>query len=789
MKQLLLSLLLSVCAVGLATGQNIVWQEDFSRGMLGWNVNPIICGSNAGATFGNNSGPEYGIWTLTGGTAFGDPIVVAPGEVFQWSFLNPKEYTMYFYDTEADIYGTVYGTYEIDENNVMTSSIDPAAVVADGIAFSERTANGIVDWATNLQVEDVSVILDFIGVNNPTVVFSNGGNTMTYTSANGELELIYTKRSECGTLWTWSPNGNLGYGIVGQNPGVALVNSPTRTNGVMVMNNIYQMTQGMTGVIPNPNPPPYPHYVSELISPPIDISSATRALSVTLTQFMAYLNTPTDAPNGLKTSFSISTDDGLTWSPASDLNPSFPTNTLRSNTVTAPILNAYTEGASSIRIKFTFATDFYFWGIDDIIIRERVGYEMQANANFFAIPDNANTPFSQLQPQYFMADIQNNGGLTAENVNLNLTIRDSEGNEVLNLDKPYGSIPPDSLAENSFFDINQPLDLPRDAASVGSYTGRYALSHDQEDSNTANDTLRFNFAVTDTLFAKEVSRTRGIFLTNNNSWYIGNSYYVPNGDNWYARWISFMVDDANTNTGNSVTVLLYESDGDVNGDGRISPEEYNSAPYAFNDYVFDGTENQQLITVPVSLDLEGVPLTSGKYYFAVIQYVGPTAASRLAISASEQFNYAANNFITDSLGVEQYSDIVDLVAEEPNFFSGGFGGTVVPIVRLHIGDNPDLNAPGITMTNAEELLPTEYSVSVFPNPANNEVNVALSFPEATNVLARFYDQTGRILFTQRYDQLMEGKFSYDVRQLVNGIYYLQLDTPAGVRVEKVVVQH
>jgi len=584
MKQLLLSLLLTLAATGLATAENVVWEEDFSDGMVGWRVNPITCGNNAGAGYGNNSGPEYGIWSLTSGTYFGEDVEVLPTDVFEWSFLNAREYSIVFYDETLDFYGTVYATYSIDANDVMTSSIDPAQVVANGTAFSERTANGIVDWATNLNVEDVSEVIDALGVGSPTIVFSNGGNTMTYTGAAGEVVLVYTKRTECGTLWTWSPNGNLGYGVAGQNPGVAIVNSTTRTNGVMVMNNIYQMTQGAP--LPTPNPPPYPHYVAELISPPIDISSATRALSVTLTQRMAYLNTPTDAPNGLKTSFSISTDDGLTWSPASDVNPTFPTNTIRSNTVTAPILNAYTEGASSIRIKFTFATDYYYWGIDDIIIRERVGYEMQANANFYAIADNANTPYSQLQPQYFLADIQNNGGLTAENVNLNLTIVDNEGNEVYNQDNFYGSITPDSLAENSIFNIDEPLDLPSDAASIGSYFGRYILSHDQPDSNPLNDTLSFSFAVTDTLFAKETGRTRGIFLTNNNSWYIGNSYYVPVGETWYARWISFMVDDASTNVGKTVTTLLYESDGDVDGDGRIEPEEYNLAPYAFNEYQF-----------------------------------------------------------------------------------------------------------------------------------------------------------------------------------------------------------
>ena len=787
MKQRLLTFIFLALAGMTASAQDIIWQEDFSKGMAGWSVNPILCGSNPGATFGNNSGPQYGVWALTGGTVDGQALVLESGDVFNWSFLNAKEYMVYFSSADLTTYGTAYGTYSIS-GDTLTSSIDEAAVVPDGIAFSSVTNNGIVRWATNLNVDAVADVVRFIGVGSPTVVFSNGSNNITYTADGGNVVLQFAKREECGTLWTWSPNGNLGYGLLGQNPGVAIVNSATRTNGVMVMNNIYQMTQGMTGVIPSPNPPPYPQYVSELISPPIDISAADRALSIRLTQFLAYLNTPAEAPSGLKTSFSVSTDDGATWSPASDLNPSFPTNTLRSNTITAPILANYTSGASEIRIKLTFGTDFYFWGVDDITILERVGYDMQANASFFAIPDNVNTPYSQLQPQYFMADIQNNGGLTADNVNLNLRIVDFDGNEIFNQNKSYGAIPPDSLAENDFFDITMPLDLPATPASIGFYQGTYSLTHDSTDVNRGNDTLRFAFAVTDTLFAKETGRTRGIFLTNDRDWYIGNSYYMPNGDGWFARYISFMIenaDDAVMGTG-SVTTYLYESDGDVNGDGRIGPDEYGNTPIAFNDYIFDGTENQQLITIPVDIEGEGVPLMSGKYYFAVVQYVGADANDQVAISASEAYNYNANNFITDSIAVEQYSDVVDLTADVPNFFSGGFGGTSVPVVRLFIGDNPDLGSSPITAVN--EILPADFKVAVFPNPAAVSFNLDLQFPEQVDVLVRFYDQTGRILFTQNYDKLSQGRFNYDTTQLPNGTYFIQLDTAAGTRTEKVVVQ-
>lgn len=786
--QRLLTLAFLVLAAGALTAQDVIWEEDFSKGMAGWSVNPILCGGNVN-TYGNNSGTDYGIWELTSGTVDGEAIDLE-GIFFEWSFLNDTEYTVTFSEPDLITYGTVYGTYSLDDNNVMTSSVDPAAIVADGIAFAETTPGGVVEWTTNMLVDEVSDVSRFIGIDSPTVELSNGGNTLTYTSDGGNVSLEYTKRSECGAIWTWSPNGNLGNGIFGfEAPGAIFVNSPTRTNGTMIMNNMFQMFRGDAANVPASNPPPYPQYVAELISPAIDISAADRALSISISQTLRYLNTPTDAPNGLKTSFAVSTDDGATWSPATDLNPNLGNNVIRSNRQTVPILDAHIAGADEIRIKITFATDYYFWGIDDISIQERIGYDIQANANFFAIPDNVNTPYSQLQPQYFMSDIQNNGGLVAENVELNLQIVNvtDGGTVVYDQTKSYGDIAVDSIAENDFIDITMPLDLAPDASSLGFYEGTYILSQDSADVNPGNDSLFFSFSVTDSLFAKETGPTRAIFLTNDRDWFIGNSYYVPNGENWYARFISFMISNVSDAQSSGVTTFLYESDGDVDGDGRIGPDEYGNVPIAFNEYMFDGTEDEVLITIPVDLEGEGIEMTSGKYYFAVVQYVAANADDQVAISASEEYNYAANNFITDSIGIEQYSDVVDLVAEEPNFFSGGFGGTSVPVVRLSIGDNPFLDQPAITAI--ETVLPTEFGVNVYPVPAKDNFNMKVDFPKQVDVLVRLYDQTGRIILTQEFDKLQNGTFNYDVRSLASGLYFLQLDTDAGTRIEKIVVQH
>lgn len=775
MKQLLLTFSIILLIVVALSAQATIWEEDFSNGMHGWTSNTTSCGAY--------SGPEYGVWELSEGTV--DDAAVDFGDgVFSWSFLSPLEYSISFRNTanpsDATSYGTVYARYEM-AGDTLGSDISSSVFIdsGDGNAFVVHETNGIVRWATNMELNGASPVFlnRLIGSEHPIIAFTDGGQNFTYTSQDGSVTLEFTKTADCGSLWNWSPNGNVGYDIFGQAEGL-VVSSDTRQNGVIVANNLFHSAQDDTGY--SPGNPPYLQYVAELISPAIDISGANGALFFEMSELVAFLNPADNGPAGIRTSFAISTDDGVSWSDNYDINEGLGTNTVRNQSISIPILINDVNGADEIRIKLTWGTDFYYWAVDDMAIRERIPYEMQANANFYAIASNAMTPASQVGPMYFMADIQNNGGAVAENVNLNLTIVDVSNSNTLifEADNVYGDIPPDSLAENSFFEAS----LAAELQTEGIYRGTYTLSHDSIDSSPNNDILDFEFRITDTLFAKETGRTRGIFLTNDNAWYIGNSFYVPNGEGLFARYISFMVDNASdvVNGNGVVTTYLYESDGDLNDDGRIDGEELgvNGGAIAFNDYMFDGSEDRELITIPV--DLDGfIPLKDGKYYLAVIQYVGQDADDKLAISASEEYNYGANAFITDSLGTPQYSDVVDLTDADPSYFRNGFGGTVVPVVRLSIG----------LLTDAKEELSDDYEMLIFPNPARDEFQLKLDMPERLDVYVRLYDQNGRIVFIENYDKLDQGVFTYDVSALAAGVYMLKLSTPNGVRTEKVIVAH
>ncbi|MBR4536649.1 MAG: C10 family peptidase [Bacteroidales bacterium] len=79
-------------------------------------------------------------------------------------------------------------------------------------------------------------------------------------------------------------------------------------------------------------------------------------------------------------------------------------------------------------------------------------------------------------------------------------------------------------------------------------------------------------------------------------------------------------------------------------------------------------------------------------------------------------------------------------------------------------------------------------LSVYPNPATNFVNVDLT-SEAQNISVSIVDMSGKVLYNDVFSH-NGGTQNYKVpvTELANGIYFLNLDTPTGKVVRKIVVR-
>ncbi len=417
----------------------------------------------------------------------------------------------------------------------------------------------------------------------------------------------------------------------------------------------------------------------------------------------------------------------------------------------------------------------YSWQVDDVELTDQdltIQNDMRVNSNFFAIAPNAVTPASQVEPFGFIADIQNVGGATQESSTLTLAIENADEEVIFTSTLNYGSIAPDSLAENVFF----PDEFTPPAVPDEIYFGTYTLAIDGADDEVPDNNFReFSFVVSDSVFSKELGQGLGGRRASGNlsySW--GNIYYVPNGEGLAANSISFALANADRLPGRSLVTYLYKWNGDTNGDDQINPAEYGQAPVAFNSYEVQGDENG-LITVPVDIDGNQIALEDGAHYIAVIQFATEVNDTMFLLS-TDRFNYSAMAFYSDSLDRPRYGSAID----SGNSGTYDYVFTVVPVVRLNIG-------PLVSVQ--EQPLPAG-AVSVFPNPADEQFVLSLNLDSpSSKVEISIMDISGKVLSLGRYQNLYREQLTIPTAKLPSGTYTVKVRTDKGVTTKRLVVQH
>ncbi len=758
----LTTVLIALLFVGTAMGQTTYWLEDFANGPKGWHVETSTCGEFTGSTIG-----QYSLTSImnNGSAVSGVEATIA--------FSTPVDYSAHVIVNGEE--SLIQAAYSLD-GNIIVSNATGATFSLNGT--TDYMADGVqTAWFANLSIDQATLDTwgkTLLGLGNPTYEFA-GGN-LIITSADGQTVLTYERTSSCGEYWKWSHNGDISKALTAGD-GVAL-SSASVDNGCMILNGDFYITEGVNNPVQ-----PYPRFNASLISPMLDFTDVTEGLSIQLTQLVATLNPTTDAPidaggSRANTSISISTDGGMTWSsPVINANPDLAGSTLSNNTALFPL--AGVEGQDSVRIRITYAQDFYYWAIDDISIISRDPYDMAVNS-FFAIMPNAITPQRQLEPVTFEADIQNFGGRTANNVVLNLTIASEDGTEVYNSDKPYGDITANFLAENDFFDeVFDPTNLEQ-----GLYTGTYSVTHDSIalEEITENNTQTFQFMVSDTIMSKDFGFTRNVAPGADNSYIFGNCFYIANGEGTlttspFTQYMRFGVSNADDLAGQSVTTFLYKWEGDVNGDRQANQTEYGD-PIAFNSYTFDGTESDEYITLPIDIDGNPIPLEDDSYYLVLISYIDQTDTPCFLL-ASEDFDYSAMAFVTDSLDAPRYAPILAVGSDAtPDFSTVGFGRDLVPSISIDVKE----------IVRTRELVLDDNWAALSPNPADEATMITIQKEDIGDITVSLVDMSGKILLNEKWNRPNLGAtMRLDVDRFPAGRYTVRLRTDEGIIVKPLVI--
>jgi hypothetical protein len=318
--------------------------------------------------------------------------------------------------------------------------------------------------------------------------------------------------------------------------------------------------------------------------------------------------------------------------------------------------------------------------------------------------------------------------------------------------------------------------------SLGNYQATYTLTYDNDDEQSDPSLLSYSFpiVVTDTIFAKENGVTRGVDPAEDNEYSYGCVYYINNdhigGVSMYATSITFGLTNADEIAGEFANILLLEWEGDTDGNFVADQTEYTTV--GINSYQFTGGENLNLISVAANED-GPVPLTAGKYYIAVVQFTSENPNQRYILQASEEYDYLAMQFYTDSIDMPRWASALD-ISNEGSFSLLGFGFDIVPIVRLGVNLGP--------VATREPQLP-DGALSISPNPADDYVNISIDVAEEPEGQVFVYDTKGALVTTLQIDRIHQQQISLATKDLPSGMYNLRLVTSLGTRQLRLSVQH
>jgi len=549
------------------------------------------------------------------------------------------------------------------------------------------------------------------------------------------------------SLWQWRPLEGANRGAyVG---GAGSVNSPSSCNGVAAFDSDFYDNDGVAGNFGAG--PCAANQAGALISPSIDLSGSADVAGVAVTFYQALRQ--------FQSSFWVgwSTDGGVTWD-STQINQEYEVNSANIQDIERVNLPSSVIGASNLQIKFTLApANYYYWSIDDVRIVEREANNLRVN-DFFAIPANAITPQSQVDAFGFLADVENIGALAQDDVNLNLTIFNEDGDVVFTDDVDYGTIASDSLAENvPFAETFTPSEL-------GLYQGIYTISSDNDDFNEEDNQQSFNFIISDTTFSKDIGVNLGTLTPADiTTWSAGNYYFVPNGDGYTVTSVDFGIGNPADIVGLTAIVTVSEWNDD-NEDGvaqvderillgfkefEIEDEAANFANMSFNEE-----------------DDEPILLKDSTGYLVMIGYNGP-----IGFVEASGLNYDAFQFLADQNGMPSHRSFFNIATADIEADYNPLAN--VPFVRMNVNTTP---------VNVEETLTAEHDIKLFPNPATTQLTLDLDLQEVSkDVRLRVFDMMGRLVSQTRLENISNQEFNFNTSTLQAGVYVMEITTDFGVR--------
>lgn len=530
-------------------------------------------------------------------------------------------------------------------------------------------------------------------------------------------------------------------------------------------------------------------------SPTIDLTTAPAGVMMEFkTEAMYCCHT-----DSLPFKILISTNGGTSWSDTLTADFGVGRNDATQD-VAKPLtyvidLSAYTSGANATattKIKFIWVGDdvdangqkntHYFWLIDDVKLFEKPTHDVVIEKLWLADIVNGfehtEFPASLAGTLTVQAKLRNLGANIPTTTQIKIDVYNSSNAIVAGGTATGGTLSNSFASEYDTITFNTGINLS--TLAIGTYTARASMViTGGTDANTDNDTIRRTFVITD-FYLGQRNYNKGRYIGSvgqdagvdagsvkvSKELTFGNVMYIPNNIDLDGIEVTF-----GTNTNYPITV-----------DQQVIVKifEYNPTATDFQAaHVSLGSTVEKYFTLTSSMipttgllstvlnfhQSEGNPgkvsLTGGKYYLVGIYNFG----------GDQHIGYAYNK------GDDDYSSHIFGDFGTP---SGNRWFTTGDQALTRMVFNPSL---GIDESN--EFV--SYS-NIYPNPTNNNTNVAINLKNNSTVTVQVIDITGKVVYTAEKGELNAGAHSFEINSasLNSGVYYVNITTNGVVTTKKLV---
>ncbi len=394
---------------------------------------------------------------------------------------------------------------------------------------------------------------------------------------------------------------------------------------------------------------------------------------------------------------------------------------------------------SSIRIAFVHdSDDDVLLLLDNIFLGSSTVFDGDMAQVSGASGEYPIVPASQVQAMTFTGVIQNSGGTNVSNAGFNVEVYDGAQTQVF-----AGSTTVASLS--AFTDTLLSVSGYTPPAAADQYGVVYYANSGSQDPDNSNDTLTGSFIVDDSIYARDNGVITGnLSIGETSAGFIGQEFMIVNDDT--LTHASFWLQSPDL--GDTVRAVVIPM-----GPAGMPP---SGAPIAISEDLAITDTTGQLYDLAFP---GGVPLAGGTSYFLGLE---ETVAGVLTLGTS-------NEVFTPGKGWVFFNGMWDN--------SEFYNRNVAYVLRAVFGTP--------VMVGIEDQLRAD--ISVYPVPAQDNINIAVTPGLHEDLAIRVSDIQGRTLITQILPSGTDIA-KVDVSDLSSGLYFVEVRSGKDRYVQRVTIE-